>query len=71
MEPNNEREEIAQKKFDTCKYRSLTEVEVGSVSCCSNTLHMAYVCFRRNIEDLNKAYCLDCKFYKERNVKRN
>ena len=58
---------IGQEKFDSCKYRSTTMEEVGEFSCCSaDTLHMAWVCFRRDIEDLEPSYCENCTFYKEK-----
>jgi len=60
-------EELSGKeKFHSCKYRSFEEVEVGEFSCCKDTLHMAYLCFYRNIEDLNEEHCEECPFYKIR-----
>jgi hypothetical protein len=53
-------------KFNNCKYRSEEQVEVGEFSCCSNTLHMAYICFARNIEDLMIEHCKDCIKFKEK-----
>jgi len=64
----SEEEEVkAQLFFDTCKYRSTEQEEVGEFSCCTNNLHMAFICFRRNIEDLESSHCLDCPVYKEKN----
>lgn len=63
---SDEAEKLGLLKFDTCKYRSEDQEEVGEFSCCTNTLHLAYVCFRRNIEDLTHGHCVNCKQFKEK-----
>jgi hypothetical protein len=58
--------DIGQQKFDTCRHRSSGLEEVGEFSCCVNTLRMAYVCYRRSIDDLSPANCAGCEKFKEK-----
>jgi len=57
---------MSENNFDNCRFRSEEMEEVGEFSCCMNTLHMGYVCFRLNIEDLTQEHCVKCKFFKPR-----
>lgn len=61
-----EPEQIDTTKFDTCKYRSSKQEEIGEYSCCVDNRHFGYVCFRRNIEDLDSSQCIECNFYKKK-----
>lgn len=65
--PESIRQEEAERKFNSCKFRSGEKEEIGEFSCCTDNRHFAYVCFRRNIEDLEPGHCLDCAVYKEKN----
>ena len=63
----NSNDEQSQFKFDNCKWRSTVEEEIGEFSCCTNNLHMGYICWRRNIEDLQASHCSECSLYKIKN----
>lgn len=54
-------------KFNTCAYRSEQPLQIGVMWCCGNDLHEGYVCYIRDIEDLEPEVCAECPMYVKKN----
>lgn len=57
---------MEQDRFDSCRYRSDTEIEFGLAGCCGSKPATGYVCFERDISGLTPKVCENCEFYEQR-----
>ena len=55
-------------KFDTCRFRSDTEIVFGELGCCGSVPAQGWVCIERSIEGLTPVVCESCEFYEGRLV---
>lgn len=60
--------EVDTTKFDTCRFRSDTEIEFGEISCCGAMTQKGWICLERGIEALTPLVCVGCEFYEPRLV---
>lgn len=58
--------EVDTTKFDTCRFRSDTEIEFGELGCCGRAPLKGFTCLERLIEGLTPVVCERCEFYQSR-----
>lgn len=53
-------------KFNTCQFRSDTEIEKVIIGCCYTTKTYGWYCNRKGIAQLSPLHCINCEIYQKR-----
>lgn len=55
-------------KFNSCKFRSDTEITEIIVGCCYSTEVTGHKCFRKGLLRLSPLTCINCDLYEKKTI---